>query len=290
VIDGQVEILDLHHLFFTAPDLAQAESWWIDELGATPYKQLPFLESEQRWASFVRLAGETIEPMQVAAPGPDRPLTPVQRFVERLGYRWHSIAWFTPDMAAIHDRLQAAGCRLFHGGGASAGDPNRPYFTHPRDTFVALEFLPSTPDGQGGESAEIAAADGTNHLGIRGLAWLTVVPHDRQAAIHFFERVLDAPTVWSGRDADTGTDSTFVRAGRTLIELVDPESADGRHRETDVLHSVTFGVDDIASLRAGLGEDVLVLRETGTDLVVAPPFAADVRIGFTVREVGADHG
>jgi catechol 2,3-dioxygenase-like lactoylglutathione lyase family enzyme len=289
VIDGQVEILDIHHLFFTAPDLAQAESWWVDALGATPYKQLPFLESEQRWASFVRLSGETIEPMQVAEPAADRQLTPVQRFVQRLGHRWHSIAWHTPDMAAIHERLQAAGCRLFHGGGASAGDPNRAYFTHPRDTFVALEFMPAGPDGHGGESADIAAADGPNHLGITGLAWLTAVPHDLRAATEFFEQVLDAPAVWSGTDADTGTSSTFVRAGRTLIELVDPTSGEAP-RETDVLHCVTFRVDDVTSLRDGLGDRVLVHRHTDSDLVVAPPFAPDVRIGFTTREVGDGHG
>ena len=281
---------DLYHIFYTCPDLSEAERWWCDVLGAHFYKELPYLDSEKRAASFLRLAGETLEPMSVDEPADAQSLTPVQRFVSKFGFRWHSLAWFTGDMPELYGRLEERGVRMFQPGGIPAAPDARAVFTHPRDTFVGLEFAPAGPDGKGGDAAAIAQADQPSPAGVRELAWVTVLPRDRRAAVKFYVDVLAGTIVEESADPWLGTSSTYVKVGPTVIEFAEvldqrPALGDGAGYR-DVVHSLTFRVDDLDRVRSELESHGSALEADHAHLVTSPPSAPAARVGFTTSQIG----
>jgi hypothetical protein len=279
-------VLDLYHLFYTCPDLHGAEAWWSDVMGASLYQSLPYLESERRSASFLRFAGTTIEPASASDIKAGESPSPVQRFAQRFGYRWHSIAWFTSDLPDVYSRLLEYGVRMFQTGGGQFSSDATALFTHPKDTFMGLEFAVGGPDGYGGSRQSLENVDRHNLLGIGRLAGITVLPRDVTAAERLFTDVLGGKSLERRSDAWYGLESTLVAVGDyTVLELGAPtrtSSALGDDAVSrDVVHAVAYEVESISSLRGELiRRGVPIIAENLDQLVIAPAGARDARIRF----------
>lgn len=292
-MSSDLGIRDLYHIAYTCPDLSSAEEWWQTALRARFYKKIDYMEVEKRSASFVRLAGLTIEPMTADVPEPGAALTPLQRFVDKFGSRWYSIAWFVSDLPDLYSRLTHAGVRLFaEGGGDASQQLTRAVYTHPRDTFVALQMVAGLEDGARGDAARIAAldSDGSNPLGIEKLAWLTAIPQDVEGAVAFYTATLGGEVVEVSTDEFMGTTSTFVRVGPTVLEFAAPTRSDNLlgadSARRDVLHSINFTVQNLDKLRSEFDRHgVPIVASDASHLIIAAPSATDARIGFTERSL-----
>jgi hypothetical protein len=82
-----------------------------------------------------------LEPM---APARGRELKnlSVQRFHDRFGPHFHSIAWYVDDVEAISHRLDQHGLRLFNIAvrQVAPNDRTAAIWTHPKEAFGQLEF------------------------------------------------------------------------------------------------------------------------------------------------------
>jgi catechol 2,3-dioxygenase-like lactoylglutathione lyase family enzyme len=292
------EIGDIFHIVHTCPDVNDAEPWYRTRLGAAEASPKTYLDIERRWAVFMDLAGVVIEPMSVDPLKEGERPTPIQRFVGNFGYRWHSLAYYVDGLPGLHARLRDAGVRMFKTGGGPVGEGSLPpnagaVWTHPRDTFGLIEFAGVKPvRHQIPEAADNAVS--ARGLGIRGLASITIVPRDMPAARRLYEDVLGG-TVIGDRHWDWyGTDSVYVKLGRsTVVEIAhpfsdsSPASADFSSGG-DVLHAVTLAVDDLDILAGHLTDGGVQIAREGHDLYIQPGSAFGAMLRFTERPVGAE--
>jgi catechol 2,3-dioxygenase-like lactoylglutathione lyase family enzyme len=291
---------DIFHIVHTCPDVRVAEPWYRDHLGAREASPMTYLDIEKRWAVFLDVAGVVLEPMSVDPFKEGDRLTPIQRFVSTFGYRWHSLAYFVDGLPGLYDRLRDAGVRMFKTGGGPVGEGPLPenagaIWTHPRDTFGLIEFagvhpvrheLPEeSPDkGSGPPSARA--------LGIRGLACVTYVPRDMDAARRFYVDTLGGSEIGRREWPWYGSESLYVRLGRsTVVELARPctdagvASAD-LQGSSDVLHAATLAVDDVAALAKHLTNGGIGVMHHGPDLVINPADGFGATLRFTEQPPG----
>lgn len=282
------EIGDIFHIVHTCPDVDAATSWYQRNLGGVEASPKTYLDIERRWAVFVDLGGVVLEPMAVVPLEEGQRPTPMQRFAQTFGYRWHSLAYYVDGLPELHARLQAAGVRMFKTGGGAV--PEGPLahdagaiWTHPRDTFGLIEFAgvhpPRHAKGDGPSPAE--------RLGIRGLACISLLPRDPSAARRLYEDVLGGTVVGERHWEWYGTDSLYVRLGKgAVVELAHPIGDGGRAAADmasggDVLHAVTLLVDRVDRLATHLEGEGVKISRNGPDLVIDAVDATGALLRFT---------
>lgn len=111
-------IIGVHHIGVSVPDLAKARHFYLDILGAVEeveplqWADNPFideivgLEGSAAEQFFCRLGNVQIECFEYSAPKQNQPQDP-RRGVNEYGYT--HIALQVEDLAAVHDRIVAAG-------------------------------------------------------------------------------------------------------------------------------------------------------------------------------------
>jgi len=288
------EIGEIFHIVHTCADVGAAAPWYKQHLGGIEAAPKTYLDIERRWAMFVDIAGVVIEPMSVDPLMEGQKLTPIQRFVQNFGYRWHSLGYYVDGLPDLHERLRSAGVRMFKTGGGPV--PEGPLaenagaiWTHPRDTFGLIEFSGVHPVRHA-RGAEPSPAE---QLGIRGLACITLLPRDVNAARHLYEDVLGGTMIGERHWEWYGTDILYVRLNpSTVIELAHPISEQSRAAADmqsggDVLHAVTFAVDAVDRLAAQLNRGGVQTSGDGADLVIDPASAAGATLRFTQQPPSA---
>jgi catechol 2,3-dioxygenase-like lactoylglutathione lyase family enzyme len=282
------EIGDIFHIVHTCPDVDAATAWYQRHLGGIEASPKTYLDIEKRWAVFVDLGGIVLEPMSVLPLDEGQRPTPMQRFAQNFGYRWHSLACYVDGLPDLYARLRAAGVRMFKtGGGPVADGPLSPdagaVWTHPRDTFGLIEFAGVHPlrHERGGDPTP------AEQLGIRGLACITLLPRDISAAHSLYEDVLGGVIVGERRWEWYGTESIFLRLGRSaVVELAQPIGDGGRAAADmasggDVLHAVTLRVESVDRLAEHLAASGVNVARNGPDLVIDAEAATGALLRFT---------
>jgi catechol 2,3-dioxygenase-like lactoylglutathione lyase family enzyme len=179
--------------------------------------------------------------------------------------------------------------------GGSFGDQPLPakagaIWTHPRDTFGLIEFAGvrpvrhQQPPPSSGDSESTPRA---SQLGIRGLTCVTSVPRDLDAARHFYETVLGGTVIGKRHWEWYGTDSIYVKLGRsTVAELArqfldrSPAAADLKGGG-DRLHAVTFAVDDVGAIARHLSSGGIRTMQNAGDLMIDPADSFGATLRFT---------
>ncbi len=189
----------------------------------------------------------------------------IGRFRARFGPRYHSIAFYSTEIATAYERFRSRGVRLMgDGGGLLDSPPSRgAIYTHPRDTYGLIEIMEPRIAGRGGAPVGDVLGEcydprllGTHDpgwwerehpLGIRRTCHLSVLVDDVEAASNLYGAVLDGRPFQETHD---GADRIFMLVGTdTVVELHRPaagtEEADHLDREGGMLWSVTFLVTDL---------------------------------------------
>ncbi len=176
----------------------------------------------------VYLIGETsIEPMHVLPPEPGGTATSWYRFMEQHGPRIHNLAFYCDDLAALEERLRAAGVRTTDGG--TAGNT---LFAHPKDTPGMVEFhTPGDPgflnmDPRLRPHWEGFARDywpNQHPLRLLRMSHVTILVDDVEAAAAFYGTVLGGTPLPAQPSRIDGVESRHVLVGDdTVVELARP--------------------------------------------------------------------
>jgi hypothetical protein len=122
----------------------------------------------------------------------------------------------------------------------------------------------------------------------------TVVVGDVSRAASLWTSALGASLLEERHNELLGTRSSFVRVGEgsgTIIEFAEPigpgpAAADRAHADRDVMHCVTFLVDDLASVRRHLTEIGCQLEiDTADMLITDPAYCRGARYGFSTASI-----
>jgi catechol 2,3-dioxygenase-like lactoylglutathione lyase family enzyme len=313
-----VKIEELYHVIHLAPDRAPLDAWY-DEVfqPRRGFMDANYYDGEQRDASLVTIADAVVEVLAPARFADGWEAMPIGRFFTRFGRHWHSIAWYVADVGEAWDHLRSHGLRVIFPGGAP-GDDTRPggatpIFTHPRETLTQLQFTWRRPAHGAEEFAARRDIDprylpgwssdwwADNHpLGIKRLAYLTIVTADPAQARAVYADILGGEVLGAGTSALTATDDLYVQVGpQTIIQISRPDDQPSLARADldqngSMLHAVAFEVRDLDEaenhLRAhGIG---VVGRDEHTLLVdPADTFGAVYRFTTeTIAEQGAAPG
>jgi catechol 2,3-dioxygenase-like lactoylglutathione lyase family enzyme len=293
------------HIIHMTGDLKALDAWYYDIFSVQRFMPDSYMPQEKRDASLVVLGDLCVEPLAPAfhVEGWDR--MPLGRFYKQFGNRYHSLAWYVDDgWDDLYHRFQEAGIRLYGTGGVKQeGDkPQGVVFTHPRDTFTQLEFIP-TPDPTTGrflrdprfQPGWSAAWWTDNHpLHIEQASHATIAVRDANAASSVYTDLLDATLVHEGENPATLTKSSYVLVGDLVVEFAQPideaslYAADmAQHGES--LIALTYRVRDLGDAREYLSrKDVAFLVDDGTTLMSDPASTQGCLMGFTTERIPGD--
>src|SRR5262245_25331080 len=239
-----MQIGELFHVVHVVDDLPAARRWY-DRVFAPQYMfEQHYSPAEERDATLAIFADYVVEPMVTREPLASARL-PVGRFRARFGPRFHSIAFYTDDVLAVHARLVEHGVRMSGDGGAPLAEPTRrsAIYTHPRDTFGLLEFMEPRVGGRGGVPVGDVLGDcydprlkgeyspafwrERHPLRILRTQALTVLVRDLAPARELFVDVLEGKAFCEEKRSARDTHSLFVALGQgSVIELARPLTAD----------------------------------------------------------------
>jgi catechol 2,3-dioxygenase-like lactoylglutathione lyase family enzyme len=290
------EIGRLFHLTHVVSDLGAVDRWYDEVFSVTRFYN-GYEELAGRDASLVAISDLVLEPM---APARGRELKnlSVQRFHDRFGQHFHSIAWYVDDVEAISQRLDRHGLRLFNitGRQVAPNDRTPAIWTHPKETFGQLEFAKHADyiaDPRFDPSW--SAARWREHpLGIDGTSHIGVVVRDLTTATRLYCDVLDGALFHEAVVPDRKR-SAFVAIGDgTVVELAEPLAAtspEGREleRHGEGIHALVFRTGDLEGARAFLEEHGLAPEQDDDDtIVLGPAEAFGMTVGFTRRALPDD--
>lgn len=285
------------HLIHITDDYEELSAWYADVFDGLDHwvrmrDHFPYLDVEIRWADLVIIGDACVEPMAPAKEKEGWDQAPVGRFLNKFGPRWQTMSWYTEGVDDLYQQLKERDTRFFLLGGGS-GDEGlegdvRAFFTHPRDTYGGLEFASYLDDGSlphrpaTGDPRFYPGFDqdwwAKNHpLGIRRLAYMTVVVDDLDGATDFYTGGLNGKIIDKSSSTVTGTENVYVALGTdTVVELAKPSggesvAADDLGRNGAVFHGVTWNVRDLDQARIHLeSKGVTVLDSDGSTLTTDP--------------------
>jgi LAO/AO transport system kinase len=131
----RTEGLRIDHLGIAVPSLDAALAFWQGQLGVTasPPETVP---SEQVRVAMLPAGGPRIELLEPSAPD-----SVIAKYLEQRGPGIHHVAIRVPDLAAVVERLHAAGARIVNEPRTGAGG-HQYVFVHPASTGgVLLELI-----------------------------------------------------------------------------------------------------------------------------------------------------
>jgi len=295
----------LFHIIHLTGDLPALEAWYDDVFGVRRgFLDNNYMPGEKRDASLVVLGDCVIEPLAPAFRVDGWDLMPLGRFYKRFGTHWHSIAWYTDDAGDIWQRCTDNGIRCYIEGGVVADKrppANMAVMTHPKDTVTQLEFF--NPAGSGILDRDPRfQADWdpnwwvTNHpLGLRRLAYTTVLTRDLDRAKHVYTDVLGGTLLFENASDLTGTSNSYVLIGdSSIVELATPNS-DGTIAAADqaangeIHHAATFNVVDLdRAEKYFTSKGIKVLERDDSTLVTDPATTQGVPFRWTTWSVPGD--
>jgi catechol 2,3-dioxygenase-like lactoylglutathione lyase family enzyme len=269
-------------------------------------KSFPTWTLEMRDASLIVIADVCFEPMSPSMFLDGWEKMPVGRFYNKFGSHWHSIAWYVNDNLDLYRSLKDKGVRFFFNGGSSdsargpaAGDA---LFTHPKDSAGAVELMEGPlldnevvrdPRFASGYDAGRWARE--HPLGIKRLAYITLVVRDLDKAKKFYTDGLHGTMLLENDSPLTMTRSTYVAVGdHTIVELAVPLEADtlaGRDlsKNGEIMHSVAFQVADIDNAERHLtSKGVRIAGRDDTTLLTDPETTFGAPFRFTTASVAGD--
>jgi catechol 2,3-dioxygenase-like lactoylglutathione lyase family enzyme len=270
-----IQVGDMFHVIHMYDELGPLDEWYDKIFAVKRSMQGNYSEVEKRDASLAFVADFCVEPMAPSYRVEGAEDMPVGRFHRRFGNRLHSVAWYIDGgFGELFGKLQAGGVRLFTDGGGAATSADSlvaAAFTHPRDTGCQWELMPRREGMSIGTSA-IPGYDerfwpDEHPLGILPRAWhITMAVNDLDQGKSRYIDYLDGKLLHEEENAASQTRSAFIAVGTTtVIEVATPLNGDGLlaqdlAKNGDIIHSITWGVKDIAKagqfLRAnGVGVD-----------------------------------
>ena len=290
------EIGRLFHLTHVVGDLDAVDRWYDEVFSVTRFYN-GYEELAGRDASLIAIADLVLEPM---APARGRELRnrSVQRFHDRFGEHFHSIAWYVDDVEAVARRLDdtASGCstssaarsRRTSGRRRSGPIRRRPSGSSSSpSTPTTSPTHGSTPTGRRRAGASIRSGIlGTSHIGIvvRDLAAATRLYCDVLGGALFHER--SCPTASAARSSPSATAPSSSSPSRCRRP-----SPEGRELERTARASsaFVFRTADLDRAQAFLEEHGLTPEPDGEDtIVLGPAEAFGMTVGFTRRAVPDD--
>jgi catechol 2,3-dioxygenase-like lactoylglutathione lyase family enzyme len=305
----------IFHLIHMSGDFWELSDWYADVFEPIEFSKrhsdghtFPTWTGEMRDASLIVVADVCFEPMSPSMflDGWDK--MPVGRFYNKFGQHWHSIAWYVHDNLDLYRSLKDRGVRFFFNGGSSdsSREPTagEALFTHPKDSAGALELMEGPrPDDDivrdprftSGYDAGRWARE--HPLGIRRLAYITVVVSDLEKARKFYVEGLKGRVIAENDSLLTMTRNVYVAVGdHTIVELALPlESGTlaGRDlaRNGDIMHSVAFQVVDLDQAERHLtSKGVKIAGRDGTTLLTDPETTFGAPFRFTTALPGDPRG
>jgi hypothetical protein len=276
------------HIIHITDDLKALDAWYYDVFSVQRFMPDSYMKSEVRDASLVLVGDLCIEPLAPSFHVDGWDNMPLGRFYNRLGKRFHSYAWYvTEGMDDLYSDLRAAGVRCYGTAGVKQEDAKvqGALFTHPRDTYTQLEFVPGpSPDGGGplrdprfqANWSPVWWAD-YHPLQVQKFSHSTVSVNDVTAARDLYVEVFKGKLLHEGEVAHNQTTSAFVLVGEDLvIEFAQPLEDSSpvakdivSHHES--IYSVTYKVRDLAQAEEYLSrKGVAFTYNDGTTLVSDP--------------------
>jgi catechol 2,3-dioxygenase-like lactoylglutathione lyase family enzyme len=293
------------HIVHMTGDLKQLDAWYYDVFSVRRYMPDSYMPAEKRDASLVVLGDLCMEPLAPAFHVEGWDAMPLGRFYQRFGSRLHSLAWYVDDgLDELYQRLQEAGIRMFGTGGVTqdGSTPAGALFTHPRDTFTQLEFIP-TPDARGplGRRDPRMAPDWTpswwadaHPLHIERFSHATVSVHDVDTARDLYVDVLGSTVLHEGPSSFASTQSAFLLVGDLVVELAQPTDdaspiAHDLERFGPSLVAIMFTVRDLAAAEEYLGrKGVRFATNDGVTLTSDPETTQGSVMSFTTANIPGD--
>jgi catechol 2,3-dioxygenase-like lactoylglutathione lyase family enzyme len=295
----------LFHIIHMTGDLPALDAWYDNVFSVRRWLlHHDYLSAEKRHASLVVLGDAVIEPIAPAFGVEGWDELPLGRFYRRFGSHWHSIAWYTDDTGEIWQRCTDNGVRVYAQGGVLA-DRRPPaglaITTHPKDTVAQLEFL--RPDGTAIERLDPRLQTGWNPdwwvddhpLGLRRLAYTTVLTRDLARAKHIYVNILGGVLLHENTSQLTGTANAYVLMGEsTIVELAIPVrggtiAAADQAAHGEIHHAATFLVADLDRAEQYLtGKGLKVIDRDATTLVSDPATTHGAAFRWTTWTVPGD--
>jgi hypothetical protein len=294
------------HVIHMTNDVRDLNLWYYDVFSVRQFMPESYMEAEKRDASLVLLGDLCVEPLAPAFRVEGWERMPLGRYYTQHGKRLHSLALYVDEgMEDLYRTLRAAGveCRGTAGVLLTGDYVDGPVFTHPRDTFTQLEFIPA-PNVPGGPSMlrDPRFAPGWSAswwadyhpLQIQKVSHLTLSTSDLARASDLYLGLLQGTLLHEGDNPVHGSHSVFVLVGDdTVVELAQP-MGEGPLQADMVrfhhsLYSLTFKVRNLGEARSYLeSKSVKFAAGDATTLVTNPDTTQGCVMGFTTSEIPRD--
>lgn len=285
------------HLTHVVDDIDVVDKWY-DEVFAVNRFYHGYEELAGRTASLICIGDVVMEPMTPSRE-PNLRNPSVQKFHQRFGQHFHSIAWYVDDVQSISERLDQNGYRLFNIVGKQVKPPHKAaaIWTHPRETFGQIEFaLPGdfTPDPRFKPDWSSAFWRDQHPLGIERLSHLTVIVGDLAKAKKIYCDVLNSKLIHEDETPGRKKSAYVVVSEDSIVELAQPLSTstpEGRdlQKNGEGLFAMTFQSKDLGRAQEFLkSKGVVPAAEGKHGITLGADHAFGMTVGFTDQAVTGD--
>lgn len=303
----------IFHLIHISDNFWELNDWYEDVFNPIEFtksmrssdgRAFPTLLLEKRDASLIDIADVCIEPISPSMFLDGWEQSPLGRFYTRFGRHWHSIAWYTTDNIGLYRHLKANDIRFFFNGGGSDSvrepTPDEALFTHPKDSFGALELMQGPrpkvlKDPRFLPDYDLKRWSVEHPLGIERLAYVTVVVKDLDKATNFYAGTLQGKVLLENESDLTLTRSRYIAVGpSTIVELAHPLEAGSLAGKDatdngDIIHAVAFQVADLDRAEKYLGsKGIKTLARDETTLLADPETTYGAAFRFTTTRFAGD--
>jgi catechol 2,3-dioxygenase-like lactoylglutathione lyase family enzyme len=273
----------LFHLTHVVDDIDAVDRWY-DEVFSVNCFYHGYEDLAGRTASLIALSDVVMEPM---TPSREQNLRnpSVQKFHQRFGQHFHSIAWYVDDVQSISERLDQNGYRLYNIVGKQVKPPHKAtaIWTHPRETPGQLEFaLPGdfTPDPRLKPDWSSAFWRDAHPLGIERLSHMTVIVGDLAKAKKLYCEVLDSKLIHEHETSGRKKSAYVVVSEDSILELaqpLSPSTPEGRDLEKngEGVFAMTFQTRDL-----GRAEEFLKSKRLSPEALDAHTIALGTNQAF----------
>jgi catechol 2,3-dioxygenase-like lactoylglutathione lyase family enzyme len=286
----------LFHLTHVVDDIDVVDRWY-DEVFAVNRFYHGYEDLAGRTASLLCIGDVVMEPMTPSREANLRNPS-VQKFHQRFGQHFHSIAWYVDDVQSISERLDQKGYRLFNIVGKQVKPPHKAaaIWTHPRETPGQIEFaLPGdfTPDPRFKPDWSSASWRDQHPLGIERLSHLTVIVGDLAKAKNLYCDVLNSKLIHEEESA-TKKSAFVVVSEDSIVELAQPLStstSEGRDLEKngEGLFAMTFQSKDLGRAQEFLkSKGMAPVAEGKHGITLGADQAFGMTVGFADQPVPGD--
>jgi catechol 2,3-dioxygenase-like lactoylglutathione lyase family enzyme len=289
------------HVIHMSDDVPKLNAFYEDVFGGALYMGVDepsYLPPEKRWASLLLVSDLCVETM-----APELPLdvaTPVGKFYDKFGSRWHSIGYQVEDLGGLGRHLMNEGVFLGKPGGGRVDDPDEHiyFYPNPRQTggvMVECCSVEMSNDARLRDDwSSLRKLWAAHPLGVERTGWVTLGVKDIEEHVALWERLFQVIPVHEETSEALGRRSMWVQFGDILLELATPISggtALADHVETwgDMIFSVTLKVADLDRAEGHLkSKGIRTTRPEPDTLDADTQDTIGARWSFTTRDIPND--